>query len=534
MVLGLRGATMAKDADGGKIYTFVASTEDEDRMSDRVLVSGWDLANYRRNPVVLLNHDRSSLPVGRGRAYVVGKQLMLDASFDEGDPRGQDVVRKLDAGVLNAVSVGFLARRVTPNKLGGVDVLEAELTEVSVVTVPANPNAVLQSVRPSALAPSKSIPSSQPQENPMSSTQIQQLAAEVVQAVAATKSLAEKKASPVFAPKPPAPAPRPIPGQRFKWTPRELGRFIQAIGSQKNASNTAFPEDVAKLLRDWREPEAFVKSVQEGNHDSAGVLVPVTTFGEVLELLRPNVLGALAPRSLPLWSALHVHAESASAQTAWVTEEGQSVAPMDGARYKRLILKDYKLLSYVVSSNEMLSHEEGARSVGDSVLRAVADALDDAALNGSGVQGQPLGLIGQAGNLFTSTGATIAAWTADLNKCLEAVLDASSRPADLVFLLSTDVHSTLMALRDSAGWAFRPELTAGRLLGVRTVVSPRVPTGKVVLADGTQMVWGSSPMSVDVLRSIPSLTERDESAIRAVIHADLKLLNPSNFAVLAA
>ena len=44
---------------------FTISTGVVDREQDRVALAGWDLANFKRNPVVLWGHDASRLPIGR-------------------------------------------------------------------------------------------------------------------------------------------------------------------------------------------------------------------------------------------------------------------------------------------------------------------------------------------------------------------------------------------------------------------------------------------------------------------------------------
>ncbi len=40
-------------AGGGRLVTVAASVEVEDRLGDTILAEGWELAAYRRNPVVL-------------------------------------------------------------------------------------------------------------------------------------------------------------------------------------------------------------------------------------------------------------------------------------------------------------------------------------------------------------------------------------------------------------------------------------------------------------------------------------------------
>jgi len=162
----LRAVTRAKPRvkdDEGRVVEHIASDETPDRMGDIIRVKGWDIANFRRNPVLLFNHDWAQLPIGtvaaitKGRLEDGGPALIAESRF-HGDgkyPFADLVWRMVADGDLPAVSVGFIPRKAmrpeTPeerNALGlgeyGVIYEKAELLELSVVTVPANPNALMR------------------------------------------------------------------------------------------------------------------------------------------------------------------------------------------------------------------------------------------------------------------------------------------------------------------------------------------------------------------------------------------------------
>lgn len=130
---------------------FVASTSAPDRYGD-VVAQNWDLASYKRNPVILLNHNANALPIGKGSVDVVDGALQVDVTFDMDDPIGAEVARKTKAGFMSAVSVGFNPITSTPRSqlpkdhaaygTKGTYFEKAELLEVSVVTIPANGDAV--------------------------------------------------------------------------------------------------------------------------------------------------------------------------------------------------------------------------------------------------------------------------------------------------------------------------------------------------------------------------------------------------------
>tara|TARA_Y100000592_G_scaffold63077_1_gene98387 strand:+ start:118 stop:969 length:852 start_codon:yes stop_codon:yes gene_type:complete len=140
------------EAEPSKV-SFVASTATPDRYGDIVNQSGWSLDAYRRNPIVLLNHDSSQLPIARGKVEVKNDQLVIDVEFDMDDPRAAEVARKTQKGFMNAVSVGFqplqsALRAELPKDnpyygKSGQFFKSAELLEVSIVTIPANGEATM-------------------------------------------------------------------------------------------------------------------------------------------------------------------------------------------------------------------------------------------------------------------------------------------------------------------------------------------------------------------------------------------------------
>lgn len=132
-------------------YQFVASDESTDRMGDVIRVSGWELANYKRNPIVLFQH-KSDSPVGFStKVWIEGKALMAQIKLAaEGTSPFIDTLRKLlSQQIIKAVSVGFAPtkqpnyiRDKTNDQVIGLEFVGQELLEISLVSVPANANAL--------------------------------------------------------------------------------------------------------------------------------------------------------------------------------------------------------------------------------------------------------------------------------------------------------------------------------------------------------------------------------------------------------
>lgn len=128
---------------------FCLSDETVDRMNDTISSKGWELENFKRNPIALFNHI-SSFPIGRWNNIAV-KDGQLRAHLEMApvgtSERIDEIRRLIDAGILRATSVGFLPKETQPRMSAegaylGENFLRQELIETSLVSVPANPNAL--------------------------------------------------------------------------------------------------------------------------------------------------------------------------------------------------------------------------------------------------------------------------------------------------------------------------------------------------------------------------------------------------------
>jgi HK97 family phage major capsid protein/HK97 family phage prohead protease len=123
---------------------FVMSDGSVDRMGDVIEPDGWRLDNFHRNPVALFGHNPDFVvgnwrDVGVRKGQLTGRLELLDPVSD----RQREVHAAVKAGFLRAVSVGFHSDSFEPlGKSGGLRFTEAELVECSLVSVPANPNAL--------------------------------------------------------------------------------------------------------------------------------------------------------------------------------------------------------------------------------------------------------------------------------------------------------------------------------------------------------------------------------------------------------
>lgn len=115
-----------------------ASTPREDRVGDVVVPEG---ARYEL-PLPLLFAHKHDEPIGSViSATVTRAGIRIRAKLTKGVARAEEVWKLIQDGALTAVSVGFQAIRSTPLPNGGLRFDEWSWHELSIVSVPANPDA---------------------------------------------------------------------------------------------------------------------------------------------------------------------------------------------------------------------------------------------------------------------------------------------------------------------------------------------------------------------------------------------------------
>jgi len=126
-----------KAASDTGTFEVIISTADRDRQGDIVMQDGWNLDNYKANPVVLWAHDYYQLPIGVCDSIEVKDGKLVAKGRFAAHDFAQSVRALYDAGMLRATSVGFI-----PTEYDGSIIIKAELLEFSFVPVPANPMAL--------------------------------------------------------------------------------------------------------------------------------------------------------------------------------------------------------------------------------------------------------------------------------------------------------------------------------------------------------------------------------------------------------
>ena len=149
------GAVKAINKEGRSLV-IVGSDETKDRDGDIIMVSGWQMENFLKNPVFLYAHNHSGVPIGSATKVIRRKnpaRLEFHEKFPtEGVYPFADMILSLfQEKVLNASSVGFLPQKweelskdeQDENRFfPGRRFIKQELLELSACAVPSNPSAL--------------------------------------------------------------------------------------------------------------------------------------------------------------------------------------------------------------------------------------------------------------------------------------------------------------------------------------------------------------------------------------------------------
>ena len=140
-IFNLTSTFKALDEDDGGVHICgMASTADFDRAGDTIDAHAWTkggLQNFEKNPIILFNHNYDK-PIGRATGLkVTDNGLELKAKISKSAP--DHVAQLVKEGILGAFSVGFRVKDADYlEETDGLKIKDAELFEVSVVSVPCN------------------------------------------------------------------------------------------------------------------------------------------------------------------------------------------------------------------------------------------------------------------------------------------------------------------------------------------------------------------------------------------------------------
>lgn len=164
--------------------------------------------------------------------------------------------------------------------------------------------------------------------------------------------------------------------------------------------------------------------------------------------------------------------------------------------------------------------------IASHLLRVIGATVDAAILGGSGVAGEPQGIVGTAGVGSATVDATDS-W-GDVMGMVQTVAENGSEPSAIV---STPAVRKLLQGRQRFTSSDSPVWNNAAIGDTKAYATTTCPTGKLIVGDFSQLVlavWGSG---VDL--SIDAFTDwaTGKITMRLLLSVDTGLMHPASFAV---
>lgn len=135
-------------------FRFTLSSQTVDTYGDTINQLGWDYRRFDKNPVALMSHNSWSLPIGQwSKRAIENGNLKASIRFSTANQAAKTIERQVRERTLRMSSVGFMPGEWKwsddPKRKYGIDFLDGHvLLEASVVSIGANPDALLDSDAP--------------------------------------------------------------------------------------------------------------------------------------------------------------------------------------------------------------------------------------------------------------------------------------------------------------------------------------------------------------------------------------------------
>ncbi|MEI6178002.1 MAG: phage major capsid protein [Verrucomicrobiota bacterium] len=210
-----------------------------------------------------------------------------------------------------------------------------------------------------------------------------------------------------------------------------------------------------------------------------GLAVGTITEG-LLEALRPasKVIAAGATIFSGLSSNIAIPRQSAASTASWHSELGE-LDDVSGT-IDQITLQPNRVGSFVELSNQLLVQVNPSIEgfIQNDLIQAIATAIDAAAINGTGANNQPLGILHtpNIGSVVGGTDGAAPSWS-HICQLVEKVADANADFGSLAYLTNSKVAAKLRSSAKVTGTDSRMILEGNTLLDYPVLFSNNVPSG---------------------------------------------------------
>jgi HK97 family phage major capsid protein/HK97 family phage prohead protease len=545
-----RSAAAAPAADGTperRVIRFVASTGKLDRFDSKIVPAGIQLAGYKRNPIILWNHDFDT-PIARASNITLeNNRLTAEAVFPRPgvDAQADRVYSLIQEEIINAASVRLRPTKSRPINMEkpfeGRIYEESELLELSFVSVPGNSEALIvargandDDDEPTRQTGANSNHTGVTSMHPLQALQRQRdhilSQHQALSSMAETRALSDEEMATLngyttdisgidqritqaqaieqqrAAMARPVEMHNDVSRMLISHTPVQVLPMARQMGPGEAfglfARALAANKGIPQLAAQWVERETgqmgVARALSTATASAGGTLVPVEYAREFIDLLRPlSVVRRAGPRTLEFRGAGSLRIPKVvGGATASYVGENQRIQYSEMTT-DAIVMTPKKLAAITALSNELIrrSNPSADAIVRDDLLAAVAQTSDAQFLRGVGSSTSPAGLaaMAAAGNIFAATldtgAATVDTITADTSTALLKLRNAQVRMTRPHWFMSPTTEVGLRRRRDGNGnFLWRDEMNQGRFEGFPFSSTTQMPANLGDDEDQSQLI----------------------------------------------
>lgn len=245
---------------------------------------------------------------------------------------------------------------------------------------------------------------------------------------------------------------------------------------------------------------------------SAGGNLVATDNISFIDILRARSVAMRmgAMRMTGLVGNVTVPRQTGAATAAWLANEGTGVSESDQT-FSQMALSPKNVAAYTEISRQLMmqSSPSAEMIVMNDLAAVVALAVDSAAIQGTGLTGQPTGIISTSG--IGSVSGTSIAYAGILEFQTDVMAANALINAATSGYVTTPAVAALLATRQRFASTDTPlwegGLMDGRVAGFAAMSSTQMPASRVLFGDWSQLViaeWGALELDVNPYANFPA------------------------------
>ncbi len=326
---------------------------------------------------------------------------------------------------------------------------------------------------------------------------------------------------------------------------------LKSIDSYATHIKGSYPDEferlnLGRLLKgyiagDWSGAELEQKAMASSPTSAGGILIPAPLAARVIDIARNRAVALQAGVStVPMTTSTLKLARVTGNPTAGWYNEAAAITPSDGT-LDSVTFTARKLAALVVVNNELLDDAQNADTVVQTAIgQAMALELDRVILRGSGTAPEPRGIFGASG---VSTVAAVGI-PANYDPFLTAIYQLAKdnwaatgiimapRTGESLAKLKTGIASDKTPLTAPADYVRLPKFITGQ---IPTNLGAGTNESFAIVAQFDQVALGlRQTLQIEVSRegayddgtAVRSAFQKDQTLIRAILRADVQILQP--------